>query len=33
MIRYNSQLPIVIYSSPDAEVRYRIWTAGEMKGI
>lgn len=31
MIRYNSKLPIVIYTNPDAEVRYRIWTAGKMR--
>lgn len=28
LIRYNSRLPIVIYVPEDAEVRYRIWTAG-----
>lgn len=27
--RYNSKLPIVIYTPKDVEVRYRIWTAGE----
>lgn len=31
MIRYNSKLPIVIYTEPDAVVRYRIWSAGETK--
>jgi ecotin len=31
LIRYNSKLPIVIYTNPDAEVRYRIWSAGEMQ--
>ncbi|WP_395391107.1 serine protease inhibitor ecotin [Novosphingobium sp. BL-8A] len=28
MLRYNSRLPIVIFTSPDVEVRYRIWRAG-----
>jgi ecotin len=27
-VRYNSRLPIVVYAPNDAEVRYRIWTAG-----
>ncbi len=26
LIRYNSRLPIVVYTPEDAEVRYRIWT-------
>ncbi|MDF3129325.1 ecotin family protein [Kiritimatiellaeota bacterium B1221] len=29
MLRYNSKLPIVIYTLEDTEVRYRIWTAGK----
>jgi len=29
IIRYNSRLPIVVYVPEGAEVRYRIWTAGE----
>lgn len=29
LIRYNSRLPIVIYTEPEAVVRYRIWSAGE----
>lgn len=34
IIRYNSQLPIVVYVPDDVEVRYRIWTAGtEIKAI
>ncbi len=34
LIRYNSQLPIVVYVPDDVEVRYRIWTAGaEIKAI
>ncbi|MFB2863616.1 serine protease inhibitor ecotin [Aeromonas sp. MdU4] len=27
--RYNSKLPIVVYTPKDVEVRYRIWTAGD----
>ena len=27
-IRYNSQVPIVVYVPEGVEVRYRIWTAG-----
>jgi ecotin len=34
LIRYNSQLPVVIYAPEGVEVRYRVWKAGpEMKGI
>ena len=34
LIRYNSQLPIVVYVPEGVEVRYRIWTAGaEAKPI
>lgn len=29
MIRYNSRLPIVIYVPTNAEVKYRIWKAGD----
>jgi ecotin len=29
IIQYNSRLPIVVYVPDGAEVRYRIWTAGE----
>lgn len=31
LIRYNSRLPVVIYVPESAEVRYRIWSAGEMR--
>jgi ecotin len=31
LVRYNSRLPIVIYTPEDAEVRYRIWSAGETQ--
>lgn len=27
--RYNSKLPIVVFTPKDVEVRYRIWTAGD----
>jgi ecotin len=27
LLRYNSQLPLVIYTPVDVEVRYRIWSA------
>ena len=33
MIRYNSKLPIVIYTPEGVEVRYRIWTAGETQRV
>jgi len=29
LVRYNSRLPIVIYIPEAAEVRYRIWSAGD----
>jgi ecotin len=29
LVRYNSRLPIVVYVPEDAEVRYRIWSAGD----
>jgi ecotin len=28
LLRYNSQLPLVVYVPNDVEVRYRIWRAG-----
>jgi ecotin len=28
LIRYNSQLPVVVYAPEGVEVRYRIWSAG-----
>lgn len=33
LARYNSRLPIVVYTPEDAEVRYRIWRAGEIRGL
>lgn len=29
LIRYNSRLPVVVYTPKDVEVRYRIWSAGD----
>lgn len=29
-VRYNSQLPIVVYAPENIEVRYRIWTGSEQ---
>lgn len=29
LVRYNSQLPIVVYAPQGYEIRYRIWTAGD----
>jgi ecotin len=29
LIRYNSRLPVVVYVPEGAEVRYRIWSAGD----
>jgi ecotin len=31
-IRYNSQLPIVVYAPETAEVRYRIWSSEGSTG-
>ena len=28
LLRYNSRLPLVIFTPPDLEVRYRVWRAG-----
>ncbi len=28
-VRYNSRLPIVVYTPPGMELRYRIWSAGK----
>ncbi|WP_139557185.1 ecotin [Methylotetracoccus oryzae] len=34
LIRYNSRLPVVVYTPDDVEVRYRIWSAGtEFKSL
>lgn len=30
MVRYNSRLPIVIYSKQGVEVHYRLWAGGEF---
>ncbi len=31
IVRYNSRLPLVIYVPDGAEVRYRVWTAGQTQ--
>ncbi|MGI4817352.1 MAG: serine protease inhibitor ecotin [Janthinobacterium lividum] len=33
LVRYNSRLPIVVYTPENVEVRYRIWRAGEVRGL
>ncbi|ODT85168.1 serine protease inhibitor ecotin [Phenylobacterium sp. SCN 70-31] len=33
LIRYNSRLPVVVYTPADVEVRYRIWRAGEPQSV
>ena len=27
LVRYNSRLPLVVYTPADVQVRYRIWSA------
>ena len=29
LVRYNSRLPLVVYVPEDAEVKFRVWSAGE----
>lgn len=33
IIPYNSRIPVVVYVPEDAEARYRIWRADEMKSM
>ncbi len=33
LVRYNSRLPIVVYTPADVEVRYRLWRAGEVRKL
>lgn len=33
LVRYNSRLPIVIYTPENVEVRYRLWRADEVRGL
>lgn len=33
MLRYNPRLPLVIYTAPDVELKYRIWRAGELQSV
>ncbi|WP_195767734.1 ecotin, partial [Klebsiella pneumoniae] len=32
MLRYNSKLPIVVYTPSNVDVKYRIWRADETIG-
>jgi ecotin len=31
LVRYNSKLPVVVYTPKDVELRYRVWKAGPVK--
>ena len=33
LVRYNSKLPVVVYTPQNVEVRYRFWRAGEERGL
>lgn len=33
LVRYNSHLPIVLYTPDDVEVRYRLWRAEEVRKL
>lgn len=33
LVRYNSRLPIVVYTPENVEVRYRLWSAGEVREL
>ncbi|MBN9335816.1 serine protease inhibitor ecotin [Devosia sp.] len=33
LVRYNSKLPLVIYTPDDVEVRYRVWQAGDVQSV
>lgn len=33
LVRYNSRLPIVLYTPDDVEVRYRLWRAGDVRKL
>ena len=33
MLRYNSKLPIVVYTPANIDVKYRIWRADETIGV
>lgn len=33
LLRYNSRLPVVIYTPENVEVRYRLWRADEVRGL
>lgn len=31
LMKYNSQLPIVVYTPKDIQVKYRVWSAGQLQ--
>ncbi|HPI48767.1 MAG TPA: serine protease inhibitor ecotin [Hyphomonadaceae bacterium] len=33
LVRYNSRLPIVLYTPDNVEVRYRLWRAGDVRKL
>lgn len=33
LVRYNSKLPLVIYTPTDVELRYRVWQAGPIETV
>lgn len=33
LVRYNSRLPLVVYTPEDVEVRYRVWRAGPEQSV
>lgn len=33
IVRYNSRLPLVVYTPSDVELRYRVWRAGEEQSV
>lgn len=33
IIRYNSKVPVVVYTPSDVEVRYRVWRSGEEQSV
>lgn len=33
LVRYNSRLPLVVYTPEDVELRYRVWRGGEEQTV
>lgn len=33
IVRYNSRLPLVVYTPSDVELRYRVWRSGEEQSV